>query len=70
MIEELSKFNLIQKKLNNETVNLISAREVWQRLQVKSKFADWIKNRIEKYEFLPNIDFIVSKTLNISSIFL
>ena len=61
MIEELSKFNLIQKKLNNETVNLISAREVWQRLQVKSKFADWIKNRIEKYEFLPNIDFIVSK---------
>lgn len=61
MIDELSQFNLITKKINNETVNLISAREVWQRLKVKTKFADWIKSRIEKYEFIPNVDFIVSK---------
>ena len=31
--------------------NVVSARELHTFLQVKSKFADWIKNRIKKYDF-------------------
>lgn len=42
----------------------VSARELHQFLEVKSKFADWIKNRIEEYGFVENQDFVsVSKIL-------
>ncbi|WP_416390122.1 antA/AntB antirepressor family protein [Tepidibacter hydrothermalis] len=27
-------------------------------LKAKSKFADWIKNRIERYDFIENEDYI------------
>jgi anti-repressor protein len=30
----------------------------------KTKFADWIKSRIEKYDFIDGVDFIVQKILN------
>lgn len=43
---------------------LISARELHEFLEVKSKYADWIKNRIKKYEFVESIDYTtVSKIL-------
>lgn len=62
--------SLNTKKINNELVNTINARELWSRLQVKNKFADWIRSRIEKYDFQPNIDFIVSvKKETINSIY-
>lgn len=38
-------------------VNLVSARELHGFLEVQSKFADWIKNRIEKYGFEEGVDF-------------
>jgi len=37
---------------------LISARELHEFLEVKSRFNDWIKNRIEKYDFEENQDFV------------
>lgn len=44
---------------------LVSARDLHEFLEVKSKFADWIKNRIEKYGFEENQDFVTfSKNLN------
>ncbi len=43
---------------------LVSARELHQFLEIRSKFADWIKNRIEKYGFVENFDYTtVSKNL-------
>lgn len=43
---------------------LVSGRELHEFLEVKSKYADWIKNRIKKYEFTELNDFItVSKIL-------
>ncbi|MDU2491179.1 MAG: ORF6C domain-containing protein [Clostridium celatum] len=43
---------------------LVSGRELHEFLDVKSKYADWIKNRIKKYEFIELNDFItVSKIL-------
>jgi phage anti-repressor protein len=47
-----------QKK---ETVN---ARELHQFLESKQEFANWIKNRIEKYGFLENEDYTVDKFIN------
>lgn len=52
---------------NKQTVSgreVYSAREVHEFLKVKSKFADWIKNRIQDYGFIENEDFvIISKVL-------
>lgn len=45
----------IEEMKGIETVN---ARELWEKLGVQQKFADWIKIRIEKYDFIENIDFI------------
>lgn len=43
---------------NESKERLINARELHEKLGNKRKFADWIKQRIEKYSFLENQDFI------------
>jgi len=51
----------IENREGKETVN---ARDLHTFLEVQSRFNDWIKNRIEKYEFIENADFIcLTKTL-------
>jgi phage anti-repressor protein len=58
-----------QKKLpilteDNEDSMRVNARELYEQLKVKSKFADWIKNRITKYDFVENKDYnLISKNL-------
>ena len=39
-------------------MNAVNARELWGKLDVKTRFNDWIANRIEKYDFVENQDFI------------
>ena len=45
-------------------MNAVNARELWGKLGSKTQFADWIKSRIEKYDFVDGVDFIVQKILN------
>ena len=55
---------LIRIQANELGENCVSARELHKGLEIKSKFTDWIKNRISKYGFEENLDFIlVTKTL-------
>ena len=55
---------LIKIQTNEVGENCVSARELHEGLEVKSKFADWIKNRIKKYGFEENTDYIcLSKNL-------
>ncbi len=42
---------------NEQGSGVVSARDLYDFLQIRSKFADWIKNRIEKYGFVENQDF-------------
>lgn len=43
---------------------VVDARELCGFLGVASRFADWIKNRIEKYGFVENVDYLsLSKSL-------
>lgn len=50
--------------LNNEEVNTVNARELHEFLEVKTKFATWVSNRVEKYGFVENTDFVaISKNL-------
>ena len=49
---------------NFHSPKLGSAKELHEFLEVRSKFADWIKNRISEYDFTVNQDFTtVSKNL-------
>ena len=44
--------------INNEPVETVNARELHSFVESKQDFSTWIKNRIEKYEFVENQDFI------------
>ena len=48
-------------------INSINARELWIYLESKQRFTDWIKNRIEKYDFSENLDYTVHKIMNTST---
>lgn len=63
MIIELKKIEegLIHIYENESKERLINARELFYELRgqmTKTKFADWIKQRIEQYEFLENEEFV------------
>ena len=63
---------LIKITTNESGVNCVSARELHEGLEVKSKFTVWMKNRINKYGFVENEDYMlineVSKNLEGSRI--
>lgn len=48
---------LIQVKTNEQGQQLVSARELHKGLEIKSRFNDWINNRIAKYGFEKNSDY-------------
>jgi len=51
----------IESRNGIETVN---ARELYEFLESKQEFANWIKGRIEKFEFSEGNDFTVDKFIN------
>lgn len=55
-MNELIKLHL--QTMNSNTVDTVSARELHTFLESKQDFSTWIKNRIEKYDFVENQDFI------------
>ena len=55
-MNELIKLN--KAEINNETVQTVSARELHSFLESRQDFSTWIKNRIEKYGFVENQDFV------------
>lgn len=54
-MQELIKIKR-NERMGIETVN---ARDLYEFLGVKSRFNDWINNRINKYEFVENIDYVI-----------
>ncbi len=49
---------VIQSEINGKVIPTVNARELHDFLEVKSRFNDWIKNRVSEYDFLDNQDFI------------
>lgn len=49
---------LIHVATDSRGEQVVSARELHGFLEIRSKFADWIKNRIEKYGFTEKQDYI------------
>jgi len=49
----------VQKKtIGNGEVNSVDARELHEFLESKQQFSNWIQNKVDKYSFMKNIDFI------------
>ena len=53
--------NITRTTINDEEVNAVNARELWQKLESKQRFADWIKDRLEG--FSDGQDFTVHKIM-------
>ena len=44
--------------IQNQSVQLVNAKDLHQILQIQTRFQDWIKRRIFEYKFSENLDFI------------
>ena len=55
-----------QSQIGTDTVQAVDARTLHQWLEVKSRFNDWIRNRITEYDFTDGQDYI-SLTKNLVS---
>lgn len=49
--------------IGESSVQTVNARELHQFLEVGKDFSNWIKDRIQKYEFVENQDFVCSPVL-------
>lgn len=56
--------NITKATINNEEVNAVNARELHEKLEVKTQFKDWMPRRIEEFGFEEGKDFssILSKS--------
>ncbi|MCG7657149.1 phage antirepressor KilAC domain-containing protein [Wielerella bovis] len=53
-----------KQNFSGSLIDCVNARELHHFLAVKSKFADWFKNRVNEYTFVENQDFVsLSKIL-------
>ena len=49
---------ITKSNIGAEVINSVNAREIHSYLQVNTKFADWIRRAIEKYDFKENVDYV------------
>jgi len=59
-MNDLINIKVIQKEFNGEKKRFVNARELHSWLGVGKFFANWIKDRIEKYEFVENLDYFIT----------
>lgn len=57
----VNQINVIKRNIGNEEVNSVDARELYEFLEVKKQFTDWIKPKIKDYGFIINTDFYPTK---------
>lgn len=59
-MNDLINIKVIQKDFDGEKKRFVNARELHSWLGVGKFFANWIKDRIKKYDFVENLDYFVS----------
>lgn len=55
----VDQIKLVKNNINTKGINTVSARDLHEFLESKKDFSNWIKSRIEKYEFKENQDFVI-----------
>ena len=53
--------NITRAAINNEEVNAVNARDLWEKIGSKRQFGNWIKDRLEG--FVEGEDFAVNKNV-------
>jgi len=48
-----------KREIAKNPVNTVNARDLWEFLDIKQQFADWIKSQIENLGLEENFDFLV-----------
>ena len=51
-------YNLIKVQTNENNEQVVSGRDLHEFLEVKTKYVDWMKRKIEDYRFIENRNFI------------
>ncbi len=59
-MNDFINIKVIQKDFNGEKKRFVSARELYKWLGVGRDFSNWIKDRIEKYDFVENLDYFTA----------
>lgn len=59
-MNELINIKVIQKDFNGEKKRFVNARELYKWLGVGRDFSNWIKDRIDKYGFVENLDYFTA----------
>jgi len=59
-MNDLINIKVIQKDFNGEKKRFVNARELHRWLGVGRDFSNWIKDRIEKYDFTENLDYFLT----------
>ncbi|MCK9379332.1 MAG: antA/AntB antirepressor family protein [Candidatus Moranbacteria bacterium] len=59
-MNDLINIKVIQKNFNGEKKRFVNACELHSWLGGGKFFVNWIKDRIEKYDFIENLDYFVS----------
>ena len=58
IIEQVKGFLTKDGKKYELGVLAVSARQLWTKLEIKTYFTDWIKRRLERYNYQEDIDYI------------
>lgn len=59
-MNDLINIKVIQKDFNGEKKRFVNARELHHWLDVGRDFSNWIKDRIEKYDFVEDLDYFIA----------
>ena len=54
---------VLKKEFDHDEVQTVNARDVWQFLEIKKDFSDWIKQYIKRYDFIEGQDYLRSPNL-------
>jgi len=54
---------VLKKEFDHDEVQTVNARDVWQFLEIKKDFSDWIKQYIKRYDFIEMQDYLRSPNL-------
>ena len=57
-IQNQELFQISETEINSTLTKTIKARDLHSFLESKQDFSTWIKNRIEKYDFIENQEFV------------
>ena len=51
--------HIVRTNMEGSAVNAVNARELWEKLESKTQFSDWIKSRIDKFDFVEGEDYML-----------